>query len=834
MRCLSPDGKEVINLWGDQVAMKECYMLTQVEAKRMSTQQQPDTFAWDHSNMVGIDPTVSCHSLKVDPEFKPVKQKHRRFAPERNRIIAEEVNKLLQAGFIREVQYPQWLSNVVVVQKKNRKWRVCVDYTNLNKACPKDSYPLPKIDQMVDATTGYERLTFLDAYSGYNQIPMDPEDEEKTAFIIEKGTYCYRVMPFGLKNAGATYQRLVNKIFNNLLGKTVEAYIDDMVVKSVKKEDHPKHLQEVFNTLKKYNMKLNPSKCSFAVSSGQFLGHIVNKRGMEEALSRLKGYMAEPPILFAPKPGEVLIMYLAISNTSTSAALIRNEGKRQYPIFYTSKTMTDAETRYSKAKKVILALIYAKKKLRHYFESQSIVVLTNYPIRGILSKPDLSGRITKWAIELSSFDITYEPKVSHKGQVVADFLLEYKDTLEEPAHPEPQWELRVDGSSNQVSAGVGVVMSTPKGTKLQQSICLKFPATNNEAEYEALLAGLRLASSLQVRCLKVFSDSQLVINQVTGQYHPKEEKMKAYKEAVENVVRGFDQIEFYQVPSVENAEADQLTTSASSSNEDLIRIHGVLPDQKSEARKLRITAAKYAIINNQLYRKSFSGPYLKCLSPTEALVVLRQIHDGDCGNHSWGRSLAHKVVTQGYFWPYLSRNAEEYTRRCDKCQRHSPMKHQPAEDLHAMANPWPFAQWRIDMVGPLPKTVEQKEYVLLATDYFTKWVEAEAYSSVTHEQAEITNRTIFSCLKKKLEKLKTKWYENLPQVLWAYRTTPQRPMGESPFAIAYGSEAVIPTEAAVSTLRTFLLLEGNNSQQLEHSLDLLDERRDAAAIRLAS
>ncbi|XP_059633608.1 uncharacterized protein LOC132276269 [Cornus florida] len=568
---------------------------------------------------------------------------------------------------------------------------------------------------MVDATTGYERLTFLDAYSGYNQIPMDPEDEEKTAFITEKGTYCYRVMPLRLKNAGATYQRLVNKIFDNLLGKTVEAYIDDMVVKSVKKEDHPKHLQEVFNTLKKYNMKLNPSKCSFAVSSDKckpFFDAIRSKNKdiwgpqQKEALSRLKGYMAEPPILSAPKPGEVLIMYLAIFNTSTSATLIRNERKRQYPIFYTSKTMTDAET---------------------------------YPIRGILSKPNLSGRITKWAIELSSVDITYEPKVSHKGQAVADFLLEYEDTPEEPAHPEPQWELRVDGSSNQASAGVGVVMSTPEGTKLQQSICLKFPATNNE---------------------------------LTCQYHPKEERMKAYKEVVENVARGFDQIEFYQVPRVENAEADQLATSASSSNEDLIRIvpidvldepsinppqevmvipviprepcwidpleaylkHGVLPDQKSEARKLRIIAAKYAIINNQLYRKSFSGLYLKCLSPTEALAVLRQIYDGDCGNHSGGRSLAHKVLTQGYFWPYLSRNVEEYTRRCDKCQRHGPLKHQLAEDLHAMVNPWPFAQWGIDMVGPLPKTVEQKECVLLATDYFTKWVEAEAYSSVTHEQ----------------------------------------------------------------------------------------------------
>ncbi|XP_059669126.1 uncharacterized protein LOC132314260 [Cornus florida] len=421
---------------------------------------------------------------------------------------------------------------------------------------------------MVDTITGFERLTFLDAYSSYNQIPMHPEDKEKTTFITEKGTYCYRVMPFGLKNTRATYQRLINKIFDEMLGKTVEAYINDIVVKSKKKEEHPKHLQEVFDTLRKYNMKLNPSKCSFAVSSGQFLDHIINKRGIE--------------------PDETLIIYLAISSIATNVVLIREEGNNQYPVFYTSETMTDAETQYSKAKKIILALVYAKRK--------------------------------------------------------------------------------VDGSSNLTSAGARVVITTPGGTKLQQSIYLTFPVTNNEAEYEALLAGLRLANQLQV----------------TGKYQPKEERMKAYNEAVE----------------------DQLATAASSSDDDLVRVvpinildepsisplqeimvileiprelcwidpleaylkHGTFPNQKAEAQKLRLTAAEYSIINNQLYRKSFSGPYLKCLSSTEAFVILKQIHEGDCGNHSSSRSLTHKVLTQGYFWPYLARNAEEYARRYDKCQ----------------------------------------------------------------------------------------------------------------------------------------------------------------------
>ena len=170
---------------------------------------------------------------------------------------------------------------MVVVKKKNGKWRVCIDFTNLNKACPKDSYPLPKIDQLVDATAGYERMSFLDAYSGYNQIKMNENDRIHTAFITERGLYCYRVMPFGLKNAGATYQRLINKMFNKHIGKKVEAYIDDMVIKSKKSGDHVSDMEEIFGIFRKFRMKLNPLKCAFGVSSGKFLGHVVSKRGIK-------------------------------------------------------------------------------------------------------------------------------------------------------------------------------------------------------------------------------------------------------------------------------------------------------------------------------------------------------------------------------------------------------------------------------------------------------------------------------------------------------------------------------------------------------------------------
>ena len=178
------------------------------------------------------------------------------------------MDNLLKAGFIREIKYPEWLANVVVVLKKGGKWRVCVDYTDLNEACPKDNFPLPRINQIVDVLAGHGMLSFLDAFSRYHQIPMHQPDTEKTTFITLHGLFCYNVMSFGLKNVGATYQRLVTKMFRPLLGKTMEVYINDMLVKSKERPDHAEHLQEAFELLRAYGMKLNPSKCTFGVNVG--------------------------------------------------------------------------------------------------------------------------------------------------------------------------------------------------------------------------------------------------------------------------------------------------------------------------------------------------------------------------------------------------------------------------------------------------------------------------------------------------------------------------------------------------------------------------------------
>ena len=202
--------------------------------------------------------------------------------------MREEVIKLKQAGAIKEVFYPRWLANTVVVKKKSGKWRVCVDFTNLNKAYPKDPFPMPKIDQLVDATVGHPQMSFLDAFQGYHQIPLALDDQEKTAFVTPIRNYHYKVMLFGLKNAGSIYQKMMTRMFESQLRKNIEIYIDDMVVKSNVVSKHLGDLGDILEVLRKYKLRLNASKCSFGVGSGKFLGYMVTHRGIKVNPDQIK------------------------------------------------------------------------------------------------------------------------------------------------------------------------------------------------------------------------------------------------------------------------------------------------------------------------------------------------------------------------------------------------------------------------------------------------------------------------------------------------------------------------------------------------------------------
>nr|KYP75371.1 Retrovirus-related Pol polyprotein from transposon opus [Cajanus cajan] len=226
--------------------------------------------------MSGIDSNFMCHRLSICWEAKLVAQRKRKMGNERKIAIEEEVAKLLKANFVREVQHTvdTQFPNVVMVKKPNGKWRMCIGYTNLTKVCPKDAYPLPNIDRLVDSAAGHKILTFLDAYSGYNQIKMHLRDKDKTSFITDLANYCYR-LPFGLKNVGMTYQRLMDKIFKSQIGKNIEVYVDDMVVKSKTVATHLVDLAEVFHQLWKHNMRLNLEKCIFRIAGGKFLGYML-------------------------------------------------------------------------------------------------------------------------------------------------------------------------------------------------------------------------------------------------------------------------------------------------------------------------------------------------------------------------------------------------------------------------------------------------------------------------------------------------------------------------------------------------------------------------------
>ncbi|KAL8148773.1 hypothetical protein AgCh_005948 [Apium graveolens] len=375
-----------------------------------------DVFAWSHSDMIGIDPELMCHRLNILPNCKGMHQKRRTVSGERAIALKEEVDRLLEVGLIKESFYPEWLSNPVLVKKPNGRWRTYVDFTDLNKACPKDSFLLPRIDQLVDATAGHALLSFMDAYSGYNQILMYGPDQEHTSFITDRGLYCYIGMPFGLINAGATYQRLVNMMFKDQIGRTIEVYVDDMLVKSKVAGDHIKHLVEMFNILRR-GIEANPAKIKALMDmksptnvkqvqslTGRIaaLNRFVSKSSdrckeffkaiklagkdfvwtseCEDAFKRIKEQLGNPPMLSKSLDGESLILYLAVSEYSISAVLVREEDGQQSPVYYVSKRLHDAETRYTSMEKLVYALILASRKSRPYFQAHRVEIRTAYPL----------------------------------------------------------------------------------------------------------------------------------------------------------------------------------------------------------------------------------------------------------------------------------------------------------------------------------------------------------------------------------------------------------------------------------------------------------------------
>ena len=323
-------------------------------------------------------------------------------------------------------------------------------------------------------------------------------------------------------------------------------------------------------------------------------------------------------------------------------------------------------------------------KLRQYFQANPILVMTDQPIKKSMNKLEAVGRMVQWAIKLSQFDIEYHPRTAIKAQALADFIAEFtlpdEDNLTKEAE---RWTIQTDGSSAQKQGGVEVIKTAPDGEVLKYGVQLKFSATNNEAEYEGILTGLRLRKALGAKNLLVQSDSKLVIKQIKGEYEAKEERMQKYLRLTKHLTQEFDKVEFVQIPRSQNMVADEIsklvsskeggismglamevpkhlsieevpTFTIQSTNSWMTPIisflqDGKLPQNTEEAKKIKKRAARFTILNDTLYKRGFSMPYLKCVDKEEARYILEEIHKGICGDHASPRSLVNKVIRTGYF-----------------------------------------------------------------------------------------------------------------------------------------------------------------------------------------
>ncbi|XP_074377784.1 uncharacterized protein LOC141719311 [Apium graveolens] len=375
----------------------------------------------------------------------------------------------------------------------------------------------------------------------------------------------------------------------------------------------------------------------------------------------------------------------------------------------------------------------------------------------VLSKPELTGRMAKWSIRLSTYDISYDTRTTIKSQALADFVVGFSPTQLTQAEEELKqvtsqveiqpWTLYIDGASNVNCTGLGLVLKSRQGDIMAYSICCEFKATNNEAEYEALIIGLITAKDLKVRHIDVNCDSLLIVNHVNESYEAKENKMITYLDIVKLLQCSFDTFHIQQVPREQNTQADALVGLGAvfkdfdvanvptlhinkPSNERMLEVsevnatninlensqdgwtkvykdylqHGKQPDSSNDARVLRRKASLFNILDDVLFKKSATGTLQRCIEKNEAGMVLRDVHEGDCGNHTNGRNLSLKILRMGYYWPTLRRDALDYTKKCDACQRHAPIGHQPSEFLHPSIPSWPFMKWGMDIVGKMPPT----------------------------------------------------------------------------------------------------------------------------------
>ncbi|XP_023883676.1 uncharacterized protein LOC111995965 [Quercus suber] len=416
--------------------------------------------------------------------------------------------------------------------------------------------------------------------------------------------------------------------------------------------------------------------------------------------------------------------------------------------------------------------------------------MTDQPIKKFMNRPKAAGRMVQWAIELSQFDIEYHPRTAIKAQALVDFIVEFTSPDEGKLTNEAEkWKIQTDGSSARKKGGVGVVIVSPDGEVLKYGVQLMFPATNNEAEYEGILTGLRLGKVLRAKTLLVQNDSKLI----PRSHNMEADEVSKMASSVEVATNVDLMMEIQKNPSIEKVPTFAIQ-SIDSWMKPIVSFlqDGHLPSNTDEARRIKKRAARFTILNDTLYKRGFSMPYLKCVNEEEVRYILGEIHEGICGDHASLRFLV---------------DAMEFVKRCDQCQRFGNVQRLLAERLTTITSSWPFAQWGIDIVGPLPLGKGQ-----ITDDNST------AKASRTSAQA-WTSRT-------------SSHHQDIHRRMDKRRITVRTPTGETPFKLTYGTEAVIPVEVGVTSTRLEMFNEKANNDRLRFNLDCLDAVRDKACSRV--
>lgn len=815
----------------------------------------------------GISPSLCMHRIHLEDESKTSIEHQRRLNPNLKDVVKKEIIKLLDAGVIYPISDSNWVSPVHVVPKKGgitvvknendeliptrtiTGHRMCIDYRKLNAASRKDHFPLPFIDQMLERLANHPYYCFLDGYSGFFQIPIHPNDQEKTTFTCPYGTFAYRRMPFGLCNAPATFQRAMMSIFSDFIEDVMEVFMDDFSVYGSSFATCLSNLCRVLKRCEDTNLVLNWEKCHFMVKEGIVLGHKVSEKGIEvdkakidvmvglalprtvkdirsflghagfyrrfimdfskiarpltrllckeaafhfdeecmEAFKNLKNALISAPIVQPPDWDLPFEIMCDASDFAVGAVLGQKRDKKSHVIYYASRTLDEAQAKYSTTEKELLAIVFAFEKFRSYLVGSKVTVYTDHAaLRHLLAKKDAKPRLLRWILLLQEFDLEIKDRPGVENGV-ADHLSRLKVECGIPIDDRLPEE--------QMMAIHAVVTVYETGKKLEE-----VKAADEKGPWYADIVNY-LATGKEPLNLEGYA------------------KKKFYKD-----VKRY----YWDEPYL------------------------------------------YILCRDQLYRRA--------VAEEEIDGILTHCHGSSYGGHFVTFKTVAKVLQAGFWWPHMFKDTQDFVSRCDSCQRRGNITKRNEMPQNPILEVEVFDVWGIDFMGPFPSSYSNK-YILVAVDYVSKWVEAIAsptndakvvlkmfksiifprfgiprvvisdggshfinklfanllkkngvkhkvatpYHPQTSGQVEISNREIKSILEKIVGVTRKDWSIRLDDALWAYRTAYKTPLGTTPFNLLYGKSCHLPIELEYKALWAVKLLNFDIKSAKEKRLIQLNE-----------